>query len=88
MKKSFWIFLILAAALVIFSVQNADPVVVDFFFKKVSISLAVLLIVVFLIGVIAGASYFFLKSRVVVKNKAIDEEEGFVDETINIDAKD
>ncbi len=63
MKKSFWVFLILSAALVIFSVQNADPVRVNILFNEVRISLAILLIIVFLTGVIAGASYFFLKSK-------------------------
>lgn len=63
MKKSFWVFLILSAALVIFSVLNAGPVSVNVFFKEVHISLAILLIIVFMTGVIAGASYFFIKSR-------------------------
>ncbi|MCU4157593.1 LapA family protein [Carboxylicivirga sp. A043] len=64
MKKSFWVFLILSAALVIFSVQNAEPVDVNIFFSQVEISLAILLIIVFLTGVIAGASYFFIKSKI------------------------
>lgn len=63
MKKSFWLFLILSAALVIFSVQNAGVVDVNFFFKEVTVSLAVLLIIVFLSGVLAGASWFFFKSK-------------------------
>ncbi len=63
MKNSFWVFLTLLAALVIFSVQNAEPVSVNIFFKNVHVSLAILLIIVFLTGVIAGASYFYIKSR-------------------------
>jgi len=74
MKKSFWIFLFLSALLVLFSVQNANPVEVDFFFSKVSISLAVLLIVVFLTGVIAGASYFFIKSKMKPKSTANNDQ--------------
>ncbi|WP_439184407.1 lipopolysaccharide assembly protein LapA domain-containing protein [Carboxylicivirga taeanensis] len=63
MKKSFWVFLILSALLVIFSVQNAAPVRVNVLFNEVRISLAILLIIVFMTGVIAGASYFFIKSK-------------------------
>ncbi len=59
MKKTFWITTIFAIILVIFSVQNAKEVTVKFFFKDVSISLAILLICVFIFGAIAGASYFF-----------------------------
>jgi len=84
MKKSFWIFLILSAALVIFSVQNANPVDVDIFFKKISISLAVLLIVVFLTGVIAGASYFFIKTKTKTKSP-VNPSEDRLDETSDVD---
>ncbi len=86
MKKSFWIFLFLSTLLVIFSVQNAEPVEVDFFFNKVSVSLAVLLIVVFLTGVIAGASYFFIKLKMKTKKKVDDHM--LTDETNDIDAED
>ncbi|TRX63553.1 lipopolysaccharide assembly protein LapA domain-containing protein [Carboxylicivirga sp. M1479] len=71
MKKSFWVFLLLSTALVIFSVQNAKPVRVNFFLKEMHISLAILLIIVFISGVIASASYFFIKSR--KKDKNIDD---------------
>ncbi|WP_430812862.1 MULTISPECIES: lipopolysaccharide assembly protein LapA domain-containing protein [unclassified Carboxylicivirga] len=63
MKKSFWVVLTLTTLLVIFSVLNADPVPVNILFKEIEVSLAILLIIVFLAGVIAGASYFFIKSR-------------------------
>jgi uncharacterized integral membrane protein len=63
MKKSFWVLLILSTALVIFSVLNAEPVEVNILFSKIDISLAILLIIVFLSGVIAGSSYFFIKSK-------------------------
>ncbi|GEM_PF-4414579 len=74
MKKSFWISLVLSALLVIFSVLNAKPVGVNFIFKEVEISLAILLIVVFLSGVIAGASYFYIKTKRTVKNKQTEED--------------
>ena len=73
MKKSFWVSLVLVVILVIFSVQNAEPVNVNIFFNEVEISLAILLIVVFLSGVLAGASYFFIKSK---KNKKTPVNEG------------
>ncbi|MBK3519610.1 LapA family protein [Carboxylicivirga marina] len=75
MKKSFWVILILSAVLVIFSVQNAETVPVNFFFNEVDISLAILLIIVFLAGVIAGASYFYIKSRAKRKATPLDIEE-------------
>jgi len=80
MKKSFWIFLILSAALVIFSVLNADPVDVNILFKEVKVSLAILLIIVFLSGVIAGASYFFLKTKL-KKQKPPAKDEQDLSET-------
>jgi uncharacterized integral membrane protein len=83
MKKSFWVFLILSAALVIFSVLNAEPVSVNVFFKEVHISLAILLIIVFMTGVIAGASYFFIKSR--KKKDAISEPGKDTDEFVMTD---
>lgn len=82
MKKSFWVSLVLAAALVIFSVQNAGLVDVNIFFNEVEVSLAILLIVVFLSGVLAGASYFFIRSK---KNKKPPLDEG-TDEPIESDA--
>nr|WP_321408949.1 LapA family protein [uncultured Carboxylicivirga sp.] len=63
MKKTFWIATAFAIILVIFSVQNAKEVTVKFFFEDVSISLAVLLISVFIFGAITGASYFFFWKR-------------------------
>ncbi|MCU4163744.1 LapA family protein [Carboxylicivirga caseinilyticus] len=63
MKKTFWIATVFAIILVIFSVQNAKEVTVKFFFEDVSISLAVLLISVFIFGAITGASYFFIWKR-------------------------
>ncbi|WP_430816539.1 lipopolysaccharide assembly protein LapA domain-containing protein [Carboxylicivirga sp. RSCT41] len=74
MKKSFWVLLILSTLLVIFSVLNAEPVDVDILFSQIEISLAILLIIVFLAGVIAGASYFFIKSKMRKKPGSAKEE--------------
>ncbi len=54
---SFWLFVVLAILLVIFSVENAGAIEVKVFFKKVNISLAILLIVTFITGLICGALY-------------------------------
>ncbi|MCG8582888.1 MAG: LapA family protein [Bacteroidales bacterium] len=74
MKKSFWVLLILSAVLVIFSVLNAEPVDVNILFSQIEISLAILLIIVFLSGVIAGSSYFFIKSKMKKKQGSVMEE--------------
>lgn len=63
MRKTFWISTVFAIVLVIFSVQNAKEVTVKLFVKEASISLAVLLISVFIFGAITGASYFFFWKR-------------------------
>ncbi|MBR8538264.1 LapA family protein [Carboxylicivirga sediminis] len=84
MKKSFWVFLILSAILVIFSVQNAAPVRVNILFNEVRVSLAILLIIVFLTGVIAGASYFFIKSK--KKKEPIDDTPEYTEELSDTNA--
>ncbi len=60
MKNSFWVLLILAVFVVIFSVQNAAPVDFSLFIWKGQVSLAVLLISTFIIGAIVGAVYYGL----------------------------
>ena len=76
MKKTFWIATVFAIILVVFSVQNAKDVTVKFFFKDVSISLAVLLICVFIFGAVTGASYFFfLKVKDKKKQKTVTEKD-------------
>jgi len=76
MKKTFWIATVFSIILVVFSVQNAKDVTVKFFFKDVSISLAVLLICVFIFGAVTGASYFFfLKVKDKKKQKIVTEKE-------------
>jgi uncharacterized integral membrane protein len=65
MKKSahfsFWLFIIIAIILVVFSVQNSGPISVTIIFKQVQISLAILLVLTFLGGLITGALYAFVK---------------------------
>ena len=63
MKKSFRAPLFLSVLLLIFSGQNTKPVELDLFFKEVSISLAILLIAVFLTDAIACASTFLLHRK-------------------------
>ena len=77
MKKSahfsFWLFIIIAIILVVFSVQNSDPIPVTILFKQVEISLAILLVLTFLSGLITGALYAFVKfSHKKEKEKASD----------------
>lgn len=54
---SFWVFITLAIILVIFSVQNSGSIPVVIIFKTVNVSLAILLALTFLAGLIAGALY-------------------------------
>lgn len=60
---SFWIFIIVAILLVIFSVQNSHAIPVQLIFWDVSISLAILLIGTFLTGLVAGALYAYSKLK-------------------------
>ncbi len=75
-RFSFWIFIIAALVLVIFSVQNAHEVDFYFFTWKGYLSLSVLLIVTFLIGLIAGAIFSFRRSATSKsKKKKLEEAE-------------
>jgi uncharacterized integral membrane protein len=58
---SFWIFIILAVLLVIFSVQNSEAIGVRIFLWNVEVSLAILLIGTFLTGLVTGALYAYRK---------------------------
>ncbi|MFW6275535.1 MAG: LapA family protein [bacterium] len=60
---SLWGFVVSALVLVLFSVQNAREVRFDFFTWNTYISLSVLLIVAFLLGLIAGAIFSFRQSK-------------------------
>lgn len=64
-KKSFslWGFVIAALILVFFSVQNAQEVSFRFFVWRTHLSLSVLLIVAFLLGLVAGAIFSFRSSK-------------------------
>ena len=64
MKKSFWIFVALAIVIVIFSVKNAQMVLVDVLFTKLEMSLAFLLILVFITGLVTGALFMILSNRI------------------------
>ncbi len=64
---SFWGFIIIALLLVLFSVQNAQEVGFKFITWKTHLSLSVLLIVAFLLGLIAGAIFSFRRNRSIGK---------------------
>ncbi len=80
MKKSFWFLIVIAIFIVVFSVQNADSVLVRFAIWEGQISLAILLILTFLFGLIFGAVYSYFGLRKKDKKKdvgdvAFDNEE-------------
>ncbi len=58
---SFWVFMILAVFLVIFSVQNSDSIEINVLFWKLRVSIAILLISVFLTGAVTGALFAYRK---------------------------
>ena len=64
---SLWVFIIIALLLVLFSVQNAQEVGFQFLVWKTYLSLSILLIVAFLMGLIVGAVFSFRKNRRGVK---------------------
>ncbi len=70
MKKSFWFLIIVIIFVVVFSVQNADAVLVRFAVWEGNISLAILMISTFLLGLIFGAlySYFGLRKQKKVRD--------------------
>ena len=74
MKKPFWVFVVLAILIVIFSVKNAQMVLVDVLFSKLEISLAFLVILVFITGLITGALFVLLSNRIkAVKQKKTEK---------------
>ncbi|TAJ11891.1 LapA family protein [Marinilabiliaceae bacterium JC017] len=76
MKKSFWLFIIIAVLLVVFSVQNAFEVSVNLFFYEVRLSMAVLLIITFLLGLLVGAIYGYAKrNKRTAKKKESEKHE-------------
>ena len=60
---SFWIFIIVAILLVVFSVQNSGAIDVQLIFWDANVSLAILLIGTFLTGLVAGALYAYSKLK-------------------------
>ncbi len=63
MKKSFWFLVVLAILVVVFAVQNAEVVPIKFIIWKGELSLAILLILTFLFGLIMGVVYYYLSDR-------------------------
>ncbi|MGQ1891254.1 LapA family protein [Thermophagus sp. OGC60D27] len=60
---SLWGFIIIALLLVLFSVQNAQEVGFQFMVWKTHLSLSILLIVAFLLGLIAGVFFSYRRNR-------------------------
>ncbi|WP_075602180.1 LapA family protein [Saccharicrinis aurantiacus] len=87
MKKSFWVLIVLAVLIVMFSVQNASTVEFHFFTVTSEISLAVLLIITFISGVLIGAIYSSLARRN-KKNKNESVKDISIAEDENIDSAD
>ncbi len=84
MKLSFWIFIIVAVLLVAFSVQNSGTTEINFLNWSINVSLAVIIIATFLIGLITGALYgYFSRKPIAVipeKSNAPDEDFGTIKE--------
>jgi len=87
MKKSFWVLIVLAVLIVMFSVQNASTVEFHFFTVTSEISLAVLLIITFISGVLIGAIYSSLARRN-KKNKNESVKDISIAEDENVDSVD
>ncbi len=73
MKKSFWVLIILTLLVVVFSVQNAESVLVRFAVWQGEISLAIVMILAFLVGLIVGAIYVYFSMRRKKKIKDIGD---------------
>ncbi len=73
MKKSFWFLIILTLLVVVFSVQNAESVLVRFAVWQGEISLAIVMILAFLVGLIVGAIYVYFSMRKKKKVKEIGD---------------
>lgn len=85
MKKSFWVLMILAILVVVFSVQNANLVPFRLFIWTGDVSLAILLISTFIVGSIFGAFYYGItfrknKKSNIAKDIAFEKEEEIADE--------
>lgn len=82
-----WIFILAILILVIFSVQNAQEVGFKFFVWKTHLSLSILLIVAFLIGVIVGAFFSFRQQKKLPKQANDNTKETLPAEEWNKDDK-
>lgn len=69
-----WTFVLAALVLVIFSVQNAQEVLFKFFVWETHLSLSILLIVAFLLGLIVGAFFSFRQSQKTKRPTTLKEE--------------
>ena len=69
--------LIIIAIVTIFSVQNASPVAVSFLFWKFEASLAILVYLLVLLGVVTGMIITtWLRLRASLKEASLEKEEG------------
>lgn len=69
MKKSLLLLVGLVVFITIFSVQNAEKVAIRFVFWNGKVSLAVLMILTFIIGALVGAIYILYFKRKKAKKK-------------------
>ncbi|MCW3785697.1 LapA family protein [Plebeiibacterium sediminum] len=81
MKKSFWFLIILSLLVVIFSVQNAEVVPIRFIVWQGELSLAILMILTFLFGLIVGAIYYAVSIKKKKKDKNPVGDIAFNDKT-------
>ncbi len=81
MKKSFWFLIIIALLIVIFSVQNAEVVPIKFIVWEGELSLAILMILTFLFGLIVGAIYYAVSIKKKKKEKNPVGDIAFSDNT-------
>lgn len=78
MSKSSIVIIISALLLVVFSIQNAGNVELNLFFWKVNGSLALMLILVFLLGAITG---YFVRMASELRRNKMDTNTATVDKT-------
>lgn len=78
MKKSFWLLIVVVVFVVVFSVQNAEVVTIEFAVWKGDVSLAILMILTFLMGLIIGALYYAMSIKRKTKNNKQSDSTGDV----------
>lgn len=67
----FLLFILLSLLVAIFAVQNSSVVAINFFNKSVESSLALVVIVCYLLGIITG--FFYVIPGIIKKNLTISE---------------